>query len=165
MGIYVRRVSGQWSVKMKRQKPYTEMDAMTKKRQKQQQEEKDMGLKSFDEEIQFMEIAMILNIHRGLQRSVEMQVRQGCLVRMAYFMVLSACTQISMCVDPASLFEMKLLTKSVEYKTAVSTMYQLVDLITAPIYSTQYKIQKIESVAMQACAVLCRKFQQREPGV
>jgi len=47
----------------------------------------------------------------------------------------------------------------------VSTMYQLVDLITAPIYSTQYKIQKIESVAMQACAVLCRKFQQGEPGV
>ena len=130
---------------------------MTSKRQKQKQVEHDMGLLTFDSSIHFQDIACIANIDRSGQKNVDVQVRHGCLIRMAYFMVLSACIQLSLCMDPGGLFEMTTLLNTVEYKTAVSTMYLLVDLLTAPIYSTQYKLKKIERVALQACAVLSNK--------
>jgi len=82
---------------------------------------------------------------------------------MAYFMTLSACTQICSLLDANLQFSFDdSLKTTTEYTTAISTMYLLADLLTVPIYSTQYKLKNVEKIALEACAVLCKKKQQCE---
>jgi len=89
------------------------------------------------------------------------QPRHDNLIRMAYFMTLSACTQLCSCLDTRLVFSFDAtLQATVEYTTAVSTMYLLAELLTVPIYSTQYKLKNVEKTALEACAVLCKKKQE-----
>jgi hypothetical protein len=98
---------------------------------------------------------------RGRQSN---QPRHDALLRMAYFMTLSACTQLCSCLDPQVVFFFdEALQATVEYTTAVSTMYLLADLLTVPIHSTQYKLKNVEKTALEACAVLCKKKQDTLP--
>jgi len=79
-------------------------------------------------------------------------------------MTLSACTQLCSCMDPQiAFFFDATLQATVEYTTAVSTMYLLADLLTVPIHSTQYKLKNVEKTALEACAVLCKKKQDTPP--
>ena len=137
---------------MKRQK-YSQLDNMTKR--SRTQTDKDTCLTAFDTSIQLPELSAIT--YAG-QRTTDF--RHDCLIRMAYFMALSACTQISTCMDPHALFTFdEPLKSTVHYKTAVSSMYLLAELLTVPNYSTQFKLRNVEKAALGACAALCKKQQ------
>jgi hypothetical protein len=137
---------------MKRQK-YSQLDNMTKRCRVHT--DKDACLTTFDTSIQLPGISAIT--YAG-QRTTNF--RHDCLIRMAYFMALSACTQICSCMDPQALFAFdEALKGTVHYKTAVSSMYLLAELLTVPNYSTQYKLRNVEKTALEACAALCKKQQ------
>jgi len=138
---------------MKRVHKYSELDNMTKR--PKSSSEHNACLASFDATMGFAGIMDVT--FRG---RLSNQPRHDSLLRMAYFMTLSACTQLCSCLDPRVLFSFDAaLQATVEYTTAVSTMYLLADLLTVPIHSTQYKLQNVEKTALEACAVLCKKKQ------
>jgi len=135
----------------KRPPAYSELDSMTK-RPKKTTQVADSCLSTFDDTILFTEISAIT--YRGKRSN---QYRHDCLVRMAYFMTLSACMQLCSCLDPNLVFVFDdVLKATVQYKTAVSTMYLLAELLTVPNYSTQFKLKNVEKTALEACASLCK---------
>jgi len=142
---------------MKRVHKYSELDNMTKR--PKNTSEHNTCLASFDATMGFVGIMEVT--FRGRHSN---QPRHDSLLRMAYFMTLSACTQLCSCMDPQiAFFFDATLQATVEYTTAVSTMYLLADLLTVPIHSTQYKLKNVEKTALEACAVLCKKKQDTLP--
>jgi len=138
---------------MKRVHKYSELDNMTKR--PKSTSENNACLASFDATMGFAGIVQVT-----LRGRYSNQPRHDCLLRMAYFMTLSACTQLCSCLDPQLVFSFDAtLQATVEYTTAVSTMYLLADLLTVPIHSTQYKLKNVEKTALEACAVLCKTKQ------
>jgi len=86
--------------------------------------------------------------------------RRDCLIRMAYFMTLSACTQLFSCIDKTIVFEFDdALKNTVYYRTAVSSMFLLAEVLTVSNYSTQFKLRNVENAALAACACLCQQKQ------
>ena len=139
---------------MKRAGKYSQLDNMTKRPKTPSQENK--CLSNFNHTMRFAGISDVT--FKGRQSN---QPRHDCLIRMAYFMTLSACMQICSLMDTNLQFSFDdSLQTTTEYTTAVSTMYLLADLLTVPIYSTQYKLKNVEKIALEACAVLCKKRQQ-----
>ena len=103
-----------------------------------------------------MDFDTIMSITYKGQHTI--QRRHDYLVRMAYFMVLSACTQICSCMDGQVCFSLhRALVSTNEYRTAVSTMYLLAELLTVPNWCTMFKLKQVEQTALAACATLCRK--------
>ena len=139
---------------MKRAGKYSQLDNMTKRPKAASKE--NQCLSTFNNTMRFTGISEVT--FRGKQNN---QPRHDCLIRMAYFMTLSACTQICSVLDANLQFSLDdNLKATTEYTTAVSTMYLLADLLTVPIYSTQYKLKNVEKIALEACATLCKKKQQ-----
>jgi len=137
---------------MKRNK-YTPLDAMTKRRKSGV--EKATCLATFDD---LIHLEAISGITYSGQRTDTF--RHDCLVRMAYFMALSACTQLFSCIDKTIVFEFDdTLKNTVHYRTAVSSMFLLAELLTVPNYSTQFKLRNVEKAALAACACLCQQKQ------
>jgi len=137
---------------MKRNK-YTPLDAMTKRRKGGA--EKTPCLSTFDD---LISLDAISSITYSAQRSDT--IRHDCLIRMAYFMTLSACTQLFSCLDKTNVFAFDDALKStVHYRTAVSSMFLLAELLTVPNYSTQFKLKNVEKAALAACACLCQQKQ------
>ena len=137
---------------MKRNK-YTPLDAMTKRRKSGV--EKATCLATFDD---LIHLEAISGITYSGQRTDTF--RHDCLVRMAYFMTLSACTQLFSCIDKTIVFEFDdTLKNTVHYRTAVSSMFLLAELLTVPNYSTQFKLRNVEKAALAACACLCQHKQ------
>jgi len=138
---------------MKRHK-YSQLDKMTKFRRTDT--EKDSCLETFDQNIQLAAVSAVT--YNGQHTT---HPRHDCLIRMAHFMALSACTQLSLCLDPTQIFEFDdALKNTVHYMTAVSSMYVLAELLTVPNYSTQFKLKNVEKAALGACAALCKRKQE-----
>ena len=139
---------------MKRAGKYSQLDNMTKRPKTALKE--NQCLSTFNHTMRFVGISEVT--FKGRQSN---QPRHDCLIRMAYFMTLSACTQICSLLDANLQFSFDdPLKTTTEYTTAISTMYLLADLLTVPIYSTQHKLKNVEQTALEACAVLCKKKQQ-----
>jgi len=135
---------------MKRNK-YTPLDAMTKRCKGGV--EKASCLATFND---LIHLEAISGITYSTQRTDTF--RHDCLVRMAYFITLSACTQLFSCLDKTTVFEFDDALKStVHYGTAVSSMFLLAELLTVPNYSTQFKLRNVEKAALAACACLCQQ--------
>jgi len=134
---------------MKRQK-YTQLDSMTKRHKPNS--EKGSCLATFDGDIRLEAISAITYAGQRTDDS-----RHDCLIRMAYFMTLSACSQLFSCLDKTTVFKFDDAMKdTVHYKTAVSSMYLLAELLTIPNYSTQFKLKNVENAALAACSCLCQ---------